>query len=117
VSSSQNVVSSKGYIMVFRPSGISAEVGASRFSAALLLDPIAPQCTRFTYVFQLDLGSRLAGLRRFFSKKRLDTTIIEDARCLVTHTMRHFQQHLPLGASGSVPDYFGRTKINPAWAD
>jgi hypothetical protein len=98
LSSSQNDVSSKGYIMVLRPYGFSAEVGAARFSAALLLDPIAPQCTRFTYVFQLDFGSHMAGLRRFFSKKRLDTTIIEDARCLVTHTMRHFQQRLPLAA-------------------
>jgi hypothetical protein len=40
----------------------------------------------------------MAGLRRFFSKKRLDTTIIEDARCILTHTMRHFQQRLPLAA-------------------
>ncbi len=38
----------------------------------------------------------MAGFRRFFSKRRLDTTIIKDARCVVTHTMRHFQQRLPL---------------------
>jgi hypothetical protein len=101
LSSSQNVLMGDGYVMVLRPSGISTEVGAARFSAALLLDPIAPQCTRFTYVFQLDFGSRMAGLRRFFSKKRLDATIIEDARCLLTHTMRHFQQRLPLAALDS----------------
>jgi hypothetical protein len=97
-SSSESNAPGKGFIMVMRPSGFSAEVGAARFSAALLLNPIALQRTRFTYVFQLDLGSHMAGLRRFFSKKRLDNTIIEDARCLVTHTMRHFQHRLPLAA-------------------
>ena len=93
-----SLLSSKGFIMVMIPSGVSAKVGATRFHATFLLAPIAPQRTRLTYVFQLNLGTRMAGLRRFFSTKRLATEVIRDGRCLVTHTMRHFQQRLPLAA-------------------
>jgi hypothetical protein len=93
---------SKGYIMVILPpSVITADAGAATFSATLLLDPIAPQRTRFTYVFKLELGAYMAGRRRFFSKRRIDTGTIAEGRCLVTHTMRHFQQRLPLAALDS----------------
>jgi hypothetical protein len=96
-----NLLSSKGFILVMLPSGISAKVGAARFYSTFLLEPIAPQRTRLTYVFQLNLGTRMAGLRRFFSTKRLAFEVIRDCRCLVAHTMRHFQQRLPLAALDS----------------
>ena len=64
------------------------------FSALVLLEPKENNTSRMTYVFNLDLGEYQAGIRLFVSKKKLDRLIVHDARPLVTHTRRYFQQQI-----------------------